>query len=137
MMHVYNCSAANTSDDIANGITVRADLHLLLDSFAFVLTPKNDGFVTHMLHKFQHYAYLHRTPASHHDRVRVQFLYTRFAYNIIHEAKDTGSNIRWNMVPLPRWAVLSIPQRICNREGVTGTASEQSIHGAEYDEQGN
>ncbi len=80
-------------DGPANGVLVRADVHVCLCSHAFVFYPAGDslsgpGFEM-VAHKFVGYEYsdfpelLHRRRVGIHLDVPVQFLYARFAYAIV------------------------------------------------------
>ncbi|TBU28324.1 hypothetical protein BD311DRAFT_333539 [Dichomitus squalens] len=83
----YNRSRMTGSvDDVANGITLRSDVHRLLDLHAFVFYPIGDRkFVTYIVQRNIHdYAeLLHGRTVTVPLRVSYEFLYARFAYNII------------------------------------------------------
>ena len=78
-----NPEVENT-DDIANGVCLRADVHRLLDKHSLVFYPLGNDFIAHFLQVTPPYDQLyHRVPISVHPRVSIQFLYARFAINII------------------------------------------------------
>ena len=108
-MHLYNISVNAAQNDVGNGITLRADLRLLLDATGFVLVPANDGFVVQFLDPHSGYEDRRRAPVALHDRVRNQFLYARFAYNIIQISRRSSSIRTLKSVPLPPWAVSAAP----------------------------
>ena len=106
-MHSYNANNGNALDDVGNLITLTCDIHRHLDGASLVLVPANDGYVVHYLEAQpdDFYAGLHRAPVHLHDRVRNQFLYARFAYNILALVKPLILSETWRRVPLPNWAM--------------------------------
>ena len=77
-------SQVHNTDDVANGVCLRADVHRLLDNHSLVFYPLRDDFIAHFLQVTPPYNELyHRVPITVHPRVSIQFLYARFAINII------------------------------------------------------
>ena len=72
-------------DDIANGITLREDLHLYFDLGGFVLMPKSDsGYTLHCLQPSNDILPMFHNHKTHPiTNVRAEFLYTRLAYAIL------------------------------------------------------
>ena len=83
----YNRSGAGTSvNDVANGVTLRCDVRRLLEFHAFVFYPIGEGkAVTYVVRRdMQDFAdVLHGRTVTVPMRVSDEFLYARFAYNII------------------------------------------------------
>ena len=76
----------STVDDVGNGLTLRCDVRRLLDNHAFVFYPVgNRKYVTYVLRESaQDYVeLLHGREVTAPLRVSDEFLYARFAYNII------------------------------------------------------
>lgn len=88
-METYNLAEYNRAehflDDTANGITLRADLHLYFDAGGFVLMRKSDsGYTLHCLQSSGDILPMfhnHKTQLM--TNVRPEFLYTRLAYAIL------------------------------------------------------
>ncbi|TBU24393.1 hypothetical protein BD311DRAFT_791061 [Dichomitus squalens] len=92
----YNRISPTTSvDDVANGMTLRCDVHRLLNRHAFVFYPAGDRkFVTYIvLQDTFDYAYLlHGRVVTIPLRVSDEFLYARFAYNVINLPRLTNAS---------------------------------------------
>lgn len=73
-------------NDVANGVTLRSDVHAYIDQYGFVFYPTDQGrYVAYVVGRQLDYAKLfHRRLVAMHPRVAIQFLYARFAYNVIH-----------------------------------------------------
>ncbi|KAI1784333.1 hypothetical protein LXA43DRAFT_226566 [Ganoderma leucocontextum] len=80
----------------ANGILLRADVHLCLDAYGFIFYPDNDPaddqrFVACFVRGG--YSYMadlfHRRPVTIDPEIPVEFLYARFAYAIINHPRET------------------------------------------------
>ena len=79
-------------DHVANGVTLRADLHLLLDHHSLVFYPCQDPveYMVYFLSDVPPYPNLyHRCTIKLHPRVNPAYLYARFAYNVISAVKAT------------------------------------------------
>ena len=80
----YNLKRATSTEDVANGVCLRSDLHLLLDSYSMVFYPVQDGFVAYFFDLVDPYAgQYHRSVINVHPRVARAHLYARFAFNVI------------------------------------------------------
>ena len=83
----HNRSGCGTSvNDVANGVTLRCDVHRLLDYHAIVFYPAGERkYVTYIVRNdMEDYAeQLHGRVVAVPLRVSDEFLYARFAYNII------------------------------------------------------
>ena len=86
-MNVYCIDYKAELDDVANGVTLRADVHAALDRSVFVFFPSASSqgqYIAYAIGLELDYAHtLHRRLAKVHERVSAEFLYARFAYNII------------------------------------------------------
>ncbi|PIL32444.1 hypothetical protein GSI_05146 [Ganoderma sinense ZZ0214-1] len=73
---------------LANGISLRDDLHRCFDSYAFVFYPVDrDGFMAYFVGEAGYPDYtesFHRRLATIHPSVAVEFLYARFAYTVVN-----------------------------------------------------
>ena len=111
-MPAYNHSYRESTDDPNNLITLRCDLHRLLDHFIWVLFPTNDGYAVHFLEDttaLSAYASFHRQSVALPDRIPSSFLYARFAYNILGLVKRIVDPAHWEKITLPDWAVSISP----------------------------
>ena len=92
----FNRVSPKTSvDDVANRMTLRCDVNRMLDRHAFVFYPSNDRkFVTYIVLKNTvDYEYLlHGRLVTIPLRVSDEFLYARFAYNIINLPRLTNAS---------------------------------------------
>ncbi|RPD53601.1 hypothetical protein L227DRAFT_396734 [Lentinus tigrinus ALCF2SS1-6] len=80
-------------DDTANGVALRSDIHLCHDRHTFVFYPcEPDDYVLYIvvMGEGDYAQLLHRRPVTMPKRVSNNFLYARFAYNIIHHLFDPG-----------------------------------------------
>ncbi|KAH9931357.1 uncharacterized protein B0H18DRAFT_991367 [Fomitopsis serialis] len=86
-MRAYSFGGTATPNDSANGVCLRADIRRCLDRQGFVFFPAGSQFVAYFIKGEPDYAeWYHRTAARIHERVPVQFLYARFAFNVIQSA---------------------------------------------------
>ncbi|KAI0787494.1 hypothetical protein C8Q74DRAFT_1446188 [Fomes fomentarius] len=85
-MDQFSIAASADIDDVANGVTLRSDVHACIDQHSFVFYPTDQGrYVAYVVGYQLDYAKLfHRRLVAMHPRVAIQFLYARFAYTIIH-----------------------------------------------------
>ena len=92
----FNRVSPKTSvDDVANRMTLRCDVQRMLDRHAFVFYPSNDRkFMTYIVLKNTvDYEYLlHGRVVTIPLRVSDEFLYARFAYNIINLPRLTNAS---------------------------------------------
>lgn len=71
-------------NDIGNGVWLSADVRLCLDHGAFVPYPANNAFVAQFIKTDYDYAeQFHRRHTDIQSNVPAEFLYARFAYNVI------------------------------------------------------
>ena len=100
----YNRSGAGTSvNDVANGVTLRCDVRRLLEFHAFVFYPIGEGrFVTYVVRRdMQDFAdVLHGRTVTVPMRVSDEFLYARFAYNIINLLQPRVPDVSIERVPI-------------------------------------
>ncbi|KAK7693676.1 hypothetical protein QCA50_003246 [Cerrena zonata] len=84
-MDVYNFNRdIHSVDDISNGICLRSDVHRCLERRSFVPFPVDGSFVAHFIRREPNYAdLLHRKEMLIHEIVSIEFLYARFALNVI------------------------------------------------------
>ncbi|KAI1784587.1 hypothetical protein LXA43DRAFT_901310 [Ganoderma leucocontextum] len=82
-------------DAHTNGILLRDDVRRCFDSHAFVFYPAgNNMFVAYFVHTRGYPNYtelLHRRLVTIHPSVAVEFLYARFAYNVIHLSRRNAA----------------------------------------------
>lgn len=102
-MEQFNIDASAKIDDVANGVTLRSDVHTCFDRCKFVFYPTDQGrYVAYIIghHQLDYAKLLHRRLVAMHPRVAIQFLYARFAYNIIHLLRE-----KWTLpgrsLPIP------------------------------------
>ncbi|TBU27572.1 hypothetical protein BD309DRAFT_604981 [Dichomitus squalens] len=92
-MSDYNLAGHRTGvNDVANGVTLRSDVHRCLDRHSFVFYPVDGGrFAAYFVRRGDaEYAELfHRRPVDMPIRVSDQFLYARFAYTVINLLHST------------------------------------------------
>ena len=108
-MHLYSIVLSKAQNDVGNGITLRDDFHHLLDNEFLVLVPANNDFMVQFLKPPLDYENHHHARVNLHDRVRNQFLYARFAYNIIRLSRENLSVAMMKSVSLPDWAASMSP----------------------------
>ena len=100
----YNRSGAGTSvNDVANGVTLRCDVRRLLEFHAFVFYPIGGGkAVTYVVRRdMQDFAdVLHGRTVTVPVRVSDEFLYARFAYNIINLLQPRVPDVSIERVPI-------------------------------------
>ena len=84
-MFIYTVDRHQGVNSIANGVTLRSDILGCLDRSSFVFYPFGDGrYGGYVLKQESDYVeWVHRRPARVHPRVADQYLYARFAYNVI------------------------------------------------------
>ncbi|KAH9935658.1 uncharacterized protein B0H18DRAFT_419849 [Fomitopsis serialis] len=120
-----------TPNDVANGICLRADIRLCLDRHAFVFFPDGSDFVAYFIKVEDDYAeWFHRTAAQIHERVAVQFLYARFAFNVINLVDTSVSRNLVSPSPayqaaLADYSTRKQPRRSRDKR-ISGTLSEDS-----------
>ncbi|TBU59987.1 hypothetical protein BD310DRAFT_923640 [Dichomitus squalens] len=88
----YNLSGPLTGlDDVANGLTLRSDVHQCLDRHGFVFYPvEGNRFVAYVVRRgaFEHAELFHQRLVTLPNRVSDQFVYARFAYTFINLPRD-------------------------------------------------
>jgi hypothetical protein len=81
-------------NNVANGMTLRADIHLCLGLHEFVIYPAGPRFRMHMLVNDADYTeLLHWRPVVIPDRVSIEYLYAHFAYTIIHSFPSISAGL--------------------------------------------
>jgi hypothetical protein len=126
-MSRYNLGPADTLDDTANALLLRADLHIAFDKsrFTFVPKPACDGngvrLVVHLLEPSAEFEHLYHNRELHASAVGIEMLYARFA---------------WSLFPL-LGAFLScrINQRLTFRTPVDNLADSHGFFAAAFCEQ--
>ncbi|KAJ9634073.1 hypothetical protein H2199_009104 [Coniosporium tulheliwenetii] len=87
-MSRYNLGPADTLDDTANALLLRADLHIVFDKprFTFVPKPACDGsgmrLVVHLLEPSAELEHLYHNRELHASAVGIEMLYARFAWSL-------------------------------------------------------
>ncbi|KAK4978309.1 hypothetical protein LTR28_006308 [Elasticomyces elasticus] len=87
-MSRYNLGPADTLDDTANALLLRADLHIAFDKprFTFVPKPACDGsgmrLVVHLLEPSAELEHLYHNRELHASAVGIEMLYARFAWSL-------------------------------------------------------
>ena len=90
-------------NDVGNGVTLRSDVHACLDRGGFVFYPtEHGGFMGYIVNieEWNYVEVLHRREVNMHDRVVGEFLYARFAYNIIQQLPSFWRSL--DSVPIPQ-----------------------------------
>lgn len=137
IMQLYNSFPGELHDDVSNGIALRADLHRLLDNAVFSLIPANNDFVVQFMGNPGTYEKYHHAKVALHDRVPNQFLYARFAYNIVQVSRQNQGIAMLKPVPLPSGAMsVSPPTPASSRNAASNPPSEPSDPEIDHHEQG-
>jgi hypothetical protein len=92
LMRTYVVGSLQTIDNVANGMTLRPDMHCWFDQHLFVICPAGIHFRMYMIRRGADFAeLLHWRSVEIPDRVSVEFLYARFALAIISLIPDTSA----------------------------------------------
>ncbi|TBU31026.1 hypothetical protein BD311DRAFT_825627 [Dichomitus squalens] len=90
----YNLAGPPTGlDDVANGLTLRSDVHQCFDLHGFVVYPAGSNrSVAYVVRRgaFEYAELFHRRLITLPNRVSDQFVYARFAYTFINLPRDKG-----------------------------------------------
>ena len=82
----------STLEDVANGVTLRSDLHHNLDAHAFVLYPKGSRLVAHFLREQTAETacnHFHNVPILLHKQTSIGLVFARYIYNIFSKSRLT------------------------------------------------
>ena len=86
-MDDYSLNPDAGINDVANGVTLRSDVHACLNRQGFFFYPIGERrylAYTVKRHEEDYAELFHRREVRMHDRIAGEFLYARFAYNIIN-----------------------------------------------------
>ncbi|KIP04926.1 hypothetical protein PHLGIDRAFT_120283 [Phlebiopsis gigantea 11061_1 CR5-6] len=102
-LQIYNTDTIlSTTEDAANGVTLRADIHRCLDLGGLVFVPVCNGVVAHLLdYSYDYTPFLHSLPIRLSQRVAIEFVYARFAFNILRPLNEKLEASLWTTVPIP------------------------------------
>ena len=102
-------------NDVANLVTLRADVHCCLDDHIFVLYPlQGNTYLAYVLRRgFSDYAeLLHRRPVTLPQRVSAEFVYARFAYTVINLLQSSC----FDEFPIPDEVLLAEKMRLSEKK---------------------
>ncbi|KAI0075850.1 hypothetical protein K474DRAFT_1772959 [Panus rudis PR-1116 ss-1] len=129
-MDQYSVNMSAGIQDVANGVTLRSDVHAFFEGNGFVFyPPTSDGseFVPYVCMRVPVYAeLLHRRSVVMHTRVAEQFLYARFAYTMISRVPSSWTTLN-TVVPIPQ-AIFTIRQAKQKYKEKAPTSPHHSHH---------
>ena len=128
MAHYTRVDAVDKTKDVGNIITLRSDIHTILDAKRFAFVPKKGQLVVHTFgEKAQSEVYrLYHNTRVHQSEVNVQFLFARYAYALFQSLMPF---LNANQPRKLRLTKEDVPQRECTSHECGQYAHETAYQG--------
>ncbi|KAH8930396.1 hypothetical protein BT69DRAFT_1327870 [Atractiella rhizophila] len=96
----HNIKGPALTEDVSNGLAMRADIHISFDAYEFVLAPYGGKIVPYFLTWEESYvSQYHLRPIALPSGISVHHLYSRFAFNVINNARIPAQTANRVTVP--------------------------------------